>query len=81
MRNVIAHVSSAHSEYSHPYMEERETVKRVGYIVVSSDRGLCGGLNSNMFRMLLRELRDWDQKGVGIDGPHGWLQSAAVLPS
>ena len=67
MRNVIAHVSSAHSEYSHPYMEERETVKRVGYIVVSSDRGLCGGLNSNMFRMLLRELRDWDQKGVGID--------------
>lgn len=67
MRSVIAHVSSAHTEYTHPFMQEREQVSRVGFIVVSSDRGLCGGLNSNMFRMLLREVRAWDEKGVGID--------------
>jgi F-type H+-transporting ATPase subunit gamma len=67
MRNVIAHVSSAHTEYTHPYLVEREQVSRVGYIVVSSDRGLCGGLNSNAFRMLVHDLREWDQKGVGID--------------
>ena len=67
MRNVIAHVSSAHTEYTHPYLVEHEKVSRVGYIVVSSDRGLCGGLNSNVFRMLVRDLRDWDQQGVGVD--------------
>ncbi|OOY41856.1 F0F1 ATP synthase subunit gamma, partial [Solemya velum gill symbiont] len=49
MRNVIAHLSQSHPEYKHPYTQDRE-VKRVGYIVVSSDRGLCGGLNSNLFR-------------------------------
>ena len=67
MRNVIAHVSSAHTEYTHPYLVEHEKLSRVGYIVVSSDRGLCGGLNSNVFRMLVRDLRDWDQQGVGVD--------------
>ncbi|MEM7408271.1 MAG: F0F1 ATP synthase subunit gamma [Pseudomonadota bacterium] len=67
MRNVIAHVSSAHTEYTHPYLVEHESVSRVGYIVISSDRGLCGGLNSNMFRMLLPELREWDQQGVEVD--------------
>ena len=50
MRNVIAHVRAAHSEYKHPFLTAREGVKRVGYIVISTDRGLCGGLNSNMFR-------------------------------
>ena len=66
MRNVIAHLAHAHPEYKHSYMQERD-VKRVGYIVVSSDRGLCGGLNSNMFRRTLRTLRDWDQQGIQID--------------
>ena len=66
MRAVIAHLAHAHPEYKHSYMEERE-VKRVGFIVVSTDRGLCGGLNSNEFRALLRELKSWDEKGVEID--------------
>ena len=67
MRNVIAHVRAAHSEYKHPFLTAREGVKRVGYIVISTDRGLCGGLNSNMFRMLVGEMKEWSDKGVEID--------------
>ena len=66
MRTVISHLAYAHPEYRHSFMQERE-IKRVGYIVVSTDRGLCGGLNSNMFRALVRELREWKGKGVEID--------------
>ncbi|MEJ2180299.1 MAG: ATP synthase F1 subunit gamma, partial [Gammaproteobacteria bacterium] len=66
IRNVISHLAHAHPEYKHTYMKERE-VKRVGFIIISSDRGLCGGLNSNLFRANVRELRNWDEKGVGID--------------
>ena len=66
IRNVIAHLAHAHPEYRHSYMNERE-VKRVGFIIVSTDRGLCGGLNANMFRRTLRNLREWSDKGVGID--------------
>ncbi|WP_455208120.1 F0F1 ATP synthase subunit gamma [Kaarinaea lacus] len=66
MRNVISHLAHAHPEYRHAFMQERE-VRRVGYIVVSTDRGLCGGLNSNMFRALVRELREWKSKDVEID--------------
>ena len=66
MRNVVAHLAWAHPEYKHSYMVERE-VKRVGYIIVSSDRGLCGGLNNNLFRNTIKMLREWDDKGVGID--------------
>ena len=66
MRNVIRHLAQAHPEYHHPYLQERD-VKRVGYIVVSSDRGLCGGLNNNMFRELLGQLREWDDKGVDVE--------------
>jgi len=66
IHNVIAHLAHAHPEYRHSYMSERE-VKRVGFIIVSTDRGLCGGLNANMFRRTLRQLREWQEKGVGID--------------
>jgi len=66
IRNVMAHLAQAHPEYRHPYLEERE-IKRVGYIIISSDRGLAGGLNNNLFRKLLRELKDWDAQGVQID--------------
>lgn len=66
IRNVITHLAQAHPEYRHPYLEERE-VKRVGYIIVSSDRGLCGGLNANLFRRLLGEMREWDAKGMEIE--------------
>jgi len=67
MRNVIAHLAHAHPEYKHPYLVDRESVKRIGIIIVSSDRGLCGGLNSNLFRKLLREMKQWNDKDVEID--------------
>ena len=54
MRNVIGHIALGNLEYRHPYMEEREA-KRVGYIVVSTDRGLCGGLNINLFKQVLAD--------------------------
>ena len=66
IRSVVAHIAKANLEYKHPYTIERE-VKRVGYIVVSSDRGLCGGLNMNVFRKSLLEMTEWDAKGVEID--------------
>ena len=66
MRQVIAHVAQAHSEYRHPFMEEREP-KRAGVLLVSTDRGLCGGLNVNLFRALLREMEGWSGSGQEID--------------
>lgn len=66
MRSVIGHVANAHPEYKHPFLQQRE-VKRVGFITVSTDRGLCGGLNVNLFRKLVGALKDWDDKGVEID--------------
>ena len=66
MRNVIAHVSAASLEYRHPFLVERE-MKRAGIIVVSSDRGLCGGLNNNLFRMLIRQMDEWRAQGVKQD--------------
>ena len=67
MRQVIGHVAKANSEYVHPFLAERTEVKRVGYLVVSTDRGLAGGLNSVLFRKLLADMREWQAKGVEID--------------
>ncbi len=67
MRQVIGHIAHATAEYKHPFMVTRENVKRVGYVVVSTDRGLCGGLNANLFRRLLGEIREWQGKGVEVD--------------
>jgi len=66
MRQVIGHIAKSNKDYVHPFMRERD-VKRVGYIVVSSDRGLCGGLNGNAFKLLVREMKQWKQKGVEVD--------------
>ncbi len=66
IRQVVSHIANANPEYNHLYLTERE-VKRVGYIVVSTDRGLCGGLNINAFRELTGEMRDWNSKGVEVD--------------
>jgi F-type H+-transporting ATPase subunit gamma len=66
MRNVIAHLAHAHPEYRHPYMVEQPG-KDIGLIVVSTDRGLCGGLNANLFRALLREMKAWHDEGRKID--------------
>jgi F-type H+-transporting ATPase subunit gamma len=66
IRAVIGHLANANPEYRHIYMEARE-VKRIGYIVVSSDRGLCGGLNANLFRVLIRDMADWHGRGIEAD--------------
>ncbi len=66
MRNVISHMAFAHSEYHHPFLQERE-VKRVGYIVVTTDRGLCGGLNINLFKSAVGSMREWEEQNVDID--------------
>lgn len=64
---VVQHMAQASAEYKHPFLAERKTVKRVGYIIVSSDRGLCGGLNINVFRRALKEMSEWNDQGVEVD--------------
>ncbi len=66
MRKVIGHLALGNLEYKHPYLEERE-VKRVGYLVISTDRGLCGGLNINLFKKLLHDMKEWSDKGAEVD--------------
>jgi F-type H+-transporting ATPase subunit gamma len=66
MKQVIGHLAQANTEFRHPYLVERETIKRVGYVIVSSDRGLAGGLNNNLFRKLLGEFRKWQEQGVEV---------------
>ena len=66
IRTVIGHLSEANPDYRHPFLETRD-VKRIGYIIITTDRGLCGSLNVNMFRALLNDMREWQDKGVEID--------------
>ncbi|MGK2946193.1 MAG: F0F1 ATP synthase subunit gamma [Candidatus Malihini olakiniferum] len=66
IRTVIGHLALGNLEYKHSYLEERE-VKRVGYLVVSTDRGLCGGLNINLFKKLLEDMKTWSYKGIQSD--------------
>ena len=66
IRRTIGHLAQANPDFQHPFMVERE-VNRVGMIVISTDRGLCGGLNINLFRKVLGELREWDKKNVPVD--------------
>jgi F-type H+-transporting ATPase subunit gamma len=63
IRNVAAHMSHANPEYRHPFLVERDSVKKVGIIVVTSDKGLCGGLNTNVLRMALAKMREWEGQG------------------
>lgn len=65
--NVIQHLAFAHPEYKHPYLQDREETKRVGYIIVSSDRGLCGGLNNNLFKTVLKEIKTKSDQGLEVD--------------
>ena len=67
MKQVIGHLAQANSEFQHPYLVERAQTRRVGYIIVSSDRGLAGGLNNNLFRKVLGEIRTWHEQGVEVD--------------
>jgi F-type H+-transporting ATPase subunit gamma len=66
MRKVIGHVAHANLEYRHPYLEERDA-SRVGYIIISTDRGLCGGLNINLFKKAVLDMQEWQEKGVEVD--------------
>ena len=66
IRTVIGHLSQANPDYRHPFLLERE-VRRVGYIVMTTDRGLCGSLNVNLFRAMLNDIRGWQAKGVEVD--------------
>ncbi|HPE60811.1 MAG TPA: F0F1 ATP synthase subunit gamma [Thiolinea sp.] len=67
MQQVVSHLASGHLEYKHPYIQERAEVKRVGYIVVSTDRGLCGGLNVNLFKAALQSIAGWREQSVEVD--------------
>ena len=66
IRQVVSHLATSNPEYRHMYMQDRE-VKRVGVIVISSDRGLCGGLNINLFKRALSVSKEWSEKGAEID--------------
>lgn len=64
---VAAHFSKAHPEYKHPFVVHRDTVKRVGLILVTTDKGLCGGLNTNALRLTLNKLKAWDEQKIEVD--------------
>ncbi|KAE9527521.1 MULTISPECIES: F0F1 ATP synthase subunit gamma [Testudinibacter] len=66
IRNVISHVSKGNIEYRHPFLVERE-IKKVGFLVISTDRGLCGGLNVNLFKTALSEFKQWKDKQVNVE--------------
>ena len=66
IQNVISHLAHAHPEYHHPYLAEREA-KRVGLIIISTDQGLCGGLNINLFKSVITAMRQWDADGLELD--------------
>ena len=67
IRNVAAHISHATPEYRHPFLVDRDSVKRIGIIVVTTDKGLCGALNTNLLRMVLAEYKAWQGQGEEID--------------
>ena len=67
IRNVAAHISHANPEYRHPFLVARDTVKRVGVIVVTTDKGLCGGLNTNVLRLALNKMKKWQAEGEDIE--------------
>jgi F-type H+-transporting ATPase subunit gamma len=67
IRNVAAHISHANPEYRHPFLVARDTVKRVGIVVITTDKGLCGALNTNVLRLALTQYKEWQAQGEEID--------------
>jgi F-type H+-transporting ATPase subunit gamma len=67
IRNVAAHISHANPEYRHPFLVERDTVKRIGIIVITTDKGLCGALNTNVLRLVLNQYKQWQAEGEEVD--------------
>jgi F-type H+-transporting ATPase subunit gamma len=66
IRNVAAHMAHAHPEYTHPFLIRRETVRNIGVVVVTSDKGLCGGLNTNLLRALTQQMKVWEGQGAKV---------------
>src|SRR6202008_3642913 len=67
IRNVAAHISHANPEYRHPFLVDRDSVKRVGIIVITTDKGLCGALNTNLLRLVLNQYKEWQSEGEEIE--------------
>ena len=67
IRNVAAHISHANPEYRHPFLLDRDTVKRVGIIIITTDKGLCGALNTNLLRLVLAQYKQWQAEGEEIE--------------
>src|SRR5258706_11934833 len=67
IRNVAAHISHANPEYRHPFLIERDTVKKVGIIIITTDKGLCGGLNTNVQRLALTQMKEWEAQGESFE--------------
>jgi len=67
MFNIVMHIAKANTEYRHPFLQKRDVVKRVGAIVVTTDKGLCGGLNTNVLRLVLQQHKEWRAKGIECD--------------
>ena len=67
IRNVAAHIAQANPEYKHPFLVPRDSVKRIGIIVITTDKGLCGGLNTNILRLALNKMKEWEAEGEEIE--------------
>src|SRR4029077_11552636 len=67
IRNVAAHISHANPEYRHPFLIERDSVKKVGIIIITTDKGLCGGLNTNLQRLALNKIKEWEGEGESFE--------------
>ena len=82
IRNVAAHLSYAQSEYKHPFLVKKDQVKNIGLIVVTSDKGLCGGLNTNVLRMSVNQMKQWESQGkkVHVSGS-ALIQDACIRVS
>ncbi|MFW7341794.1 F0F1 ATP synthase subunit gamma [Pollutimonas sp. H1-120] len=79
VREIAANLMQAHPDYTHPYMIERNDVRAVGVVVVSTDKGLCGGLNTNIMRLVLARLKEFDQKGITVQATALGNKGAGVL--
>src|SRR4029078_8571653 len=65
--NIAMHIAKANTDYKHPLLTPREAVKRIGVILVTTDKGLCGGLNTNVLRLVTQQHKEWRAKGLDVD--------------
>ncbi len=79
MRTVIGHLNEANPDFRHPFLIEREP-KAIGFIIISTDRGLAGGLNANLFKQVLLQMREWQNKGAQVSLSIVGSKGIGVLP-